>query len=208
MLRGLEREDLFTVVHEQFFTDTADYADILLPATNFLEHRDIQGAYGHYNVQLSQQSIDPPGQARSNVALFSALAQRLGFKEPCFRDTADQMIRQALGEGEHPHQDCRQPPWFRGITLERLEKEGHVRLQFESEVGPEHPLHSRPSPTAASARPAARLNFTQKASPPEASIRFRDSFHPRSRAIPRLPISPLRPFATRSSSCPARQTTT
>ena len=98
VLRGLEREDLFTVVHEQFFTDTADYADILLPATNFLEHRDIQGAYGHFNVQLSQQALAPPGQARSNVALFSALAQRLGFKEPCFRDTPDQMIRQAQGQ--------------------------------------------------------------------------------------------------------------
>ncbi|HEY0797195.1 MAG TPA: molybdopterin-dependent oxidoreductase, partial [Acidisarcina sp.] len=134
VLRGLEREDLFTVVHEQFFTDTADYADILLPATNFLEHRDIQGAYGHYNVQLSQQALEPPGQARSNVALFAALARRLGFKESCFLDTPDQMIRQALGESEDPHQACRQPVWFRGITLERLEREGHVRLQFESEA--------------------------------------------------------------------------
>jgi anaerobic selenocysteine-containing dehydrogenase len=82
------RPDLFTVVHELFFTDTTDYADYILPATTFLEHTDIQGAYGHYFVQLSQQAIEPPGEARSNVWLFSQLAQRMGFPEPCFRDTA------------------------------------------------------------------------------------------------------------------------
>jgi anaerobic selenocysteine-containing dehydrogenase len=73
--------DLFTVVHELFFTDTTDYADYILPATTFLEHTDIQGAYGHYFVQLSQQAIEPPGEARSNVWLFSQLAQRMGFPE-------------------------------------------------------------------------------------------------------------------------------
>ena len=57
----MARPDLFTVVHEQFFTDTADYADIVLPATTFLEHNDIQGAYGHYYVQLSDQAIDASG---------------------------------------------------------------------------------------------------------------------------------------------------
>ena len=55
--RGLERADLFTVVHELFFTDTTDYADFILPATTFLEHTDVQGAYGHYFVQLSKQAI-------------------------------------------------------------------------------------------------------------------------------------------------------
>ncbi len=54
VIRGLRRPDLFTVVHEQFFTDTADYADIVLPATTFFEHRDLQGAYGHYYLQLSR----------------------------------------------------------------------------------------------------------------------------------------------------------
>jgi anaerobic selenocysteine-containing dehydrogenase len=128
VLRGLEREDLFTIVHEQFFTDTADYADILLPATTFLEHKDVQGAYGHYYVQLSEQAIQPLGQARSNVWLFSQLARRLGFDEPCFRDTPDDLIAQGLGASRE-----KQPVWFRGITPERLAREGHVRLQFESE---------------------------------------------------------------------------
>ena len=69
------RDDLFTVVHEQFFTDTTDYADYILPATTFLEHTDVQGAYGHYFVQLSKQAIEPPGEARLEcVALRPACA--------------------------------------------------------------------------------------------------------------------------------------
>jgi anaerobic selenocysteine-containing dehydrogenase len=64
---GMQRDDLFTVVHEQFFTDTTDYADYILHATTFLEHTDIQGAYGHYFVQHSQQAIEPLGEARSSV---------------------------------------------------------------------------------------------------------------------------------------------
>ena len=72
--RGLKRPDLFTVVHEQFLTDTTDYADIVLPATTFFEHKDLQRAYGHYYLQVSQQAIDPVGECRSNVDLFRALA--------------------------------------------------------------------------------------------------------------------------------------
>ena len=97
--RGLLRPDLFTVVHELFFTDTTDYADYILPAVTFLEHTDIQGAYGHYFVQLSKQAIEPPGEARSNVWLFGQLAQRMGFPEPCFHDTPEQLIRQVLDIG-------------------------------------------------------------------------------------------------------------
>src|SRR6202034_1082292 len=96
VVRGLMRDDLFTVVSEQFFTDTTDYADLVLPATTFLEHKDFQGAYGHYFLQLSEQAIAPLGEARSNVWLFSELAQRIGFTEPCFRDTVDDLIEQAL----------------------------------------------------------------------------------------------------------------
>ena len=70
VLRGMRREDLFTVVHEQFFTDTADYADVVLPATTFLETKDVQGAYGHLFAQVSQRAIEPLGEARSNVRLF------------------------------------------------------------------------------------------------------------------------------------------
>jgi anaerobic selenocysteine-containing dehydrogenase len=97
VVRGLLRDDLYTVVHEQFFTDTTDYADIVLPATTFLEHKDFQGSYGHYYLQLSEQAIAPLGEARSNVALFSQLAQRMEFPEACFRDSVDDLIAQALG---------------------------------------------------------------------------------------------------------------
>ncbi len=124
VLRGMRREDLFTVVHEQFFTDTADYADILLPATTFLEAKDVQGAYGHYFAQISQQSIAPLGEARSNVALFGDLGQRMGFTEPCFKDTEDDLIDQALDTSN---------PWFTGVTRERLEREGHVPLALPTD---------------------------------------------------------------------------
>ena len=79
VIRGLQRTDLFTVVHEQFLTDTTDYADIVLPATTFFEHKDLQKAYGHYYLQVSQQAIAPLGECRSNVEVFRALAQRMGF---------------------------------------------------------------------------------------------------------------------------------
>jgi len=69
-VRGLKRPDLFTVVHEQFFTDTTDYADIVLPATTFFEHQDLQTAYGHYYLQISDQAIAPLGECQSNVDLF------------------------------------------------------------------------------------------------------------------------------------------
>ncbi len=121
VVRGLKREDLFTVVHEQFFTDTTDYADIALPATTFFEHKDLQRAYGHYYLQVSDQAIEPVGECRSNVDLFRELAQRMGFTEPCFRDSTDQMIDQAL---DSPN------PWLAGITRERLEHGGHIRLNF------------------------------------------------------------------------------
>ena len=122
VLRGLRRPDLFTVVHEQFFTDTTDYADIVLPATTFFEHKDLQGAYGHYFLQMSDQAIEPLGESRPNVELFRALAQRMGFDEDCFRESVDDMIDVALNSGN---------PWVRGIDRQRLETEGHIRLDFQ-----------------------------------------------------------------------------
>jgi len=128
VLRGMARANLFTVVHEQFFTDTADYADILLPATTFLEHKEIQGAYGHYYVQLSEKAIEPLGEARSNVQVFSELAQRMGFAEECFRDTTEDLIAQAL------RSNGSQPAVFAGISEQSLaEAGGHIRLRFEEE---------------------------------------------------------------------------
>ena len=127
--RGLARPDLFTVVHDLCFTDTTDYADYILPATTFLEHTDIQGAYGHYFVQLSKQAIEPPGEARSNVWLFGQLAQRMSFPEPCFRDTPEDIIRQALridpGNGAHSAN-----PGMEHITFAQLEEQGHIPLSF------------------------------------------------------------------------------
>ena len=119
VLAGLRREDLFTVVHEQFFTDTTDYADVVLPATTFLEHKDVMGAYGHLFAQISQQAIAPLGEARSNVWMFGELGKRMGFKEAAFDDGEDELIAQALAS-KHPY--------FAGITKERLEQEGHVPL--------------------------------------------------------------------------------
>jgi anaerobic selenocysteine-containing dehydrogenase len=121
VLQGFLREDLFTVVHEQFFTDTTDYADVVLPAPTFLETKDVQGAYGHLFAQVSNRAITPLGEARSNVDLFGELGQRMEFTEPGFYDTEDALIEQALATKD---------PWFKGITRERLEHEGHVELNM------------------------------------------------------------------------------
>ena len=122
VVRGLRRPDLFTVVHEQFFTDTTDYADIVLPATTFFEHKELQTAYGHYYLQVSHQAIEPPGECRSNVELFRALAEHMGFEDECFEESVDQMMDAALAS---------ENPWLKNINRERLEREGHVRLCFE-----------------------------------------------------------------------------
>ncbi len=123
VIRGFQRPDLFTVVHEQFFTDTADYADLLLPATTFFEHKELQKAYGHYYLQVSNQAIAPLGECKSNTDLFQELALRMGFSDDCFRQTVDDMIDQALAKPD-------KRGWLEGITRERLEKEGHVRLNL------------------------------------------------------------------------------
>jgi anaerobic selenocysteine-containing dehydrogenase len=130
VLKGMAREDLFTVVHEQFFTDTADYADYLLPATTFLEHKDVQGAYGHYYVQISNPAIAPLGESRPNVWLFSELAQRMGFSESCFRDTPEDLIAQTLRAGSDE-----QSAWLKGVDEAALNAAGgHIRLKFEDEA--------------------------------------------------------------------------
>jgi anaerobic selenocysteine-containing dehydrogenase len=124
VVRGLKRPDLFTVVHEQFFTDTTDYADIVLPATTFFEQKDLQTAYGHYYVQISNQAMEPVGECRSNVEMFRALAERMGFEDECFRETVDSMIDRALESAN---------PWLQGITRNRLERDHRIRLNFENE---------------------------------------------------------------------------
>jgi anaerobic selenocysteine-containing dehydrogenase len=96
VLAGLEREDLFTVVLEHFQTDTADYADILLPATTQLEHLDIHKAYGHTYAMLNTPAIQPVGESKPNTEIFRLLAARMGFDDPCFKDSDEDLVRQAL----------------------------------------------------------------------------------------------------------------
>ena len=127
VLAGMRREDLFTVVLEQFRTDTADYGDILLPSTTFLEHTDLYRSYGHYFLQLARPALDPPGEARSNVEVFRDLALRMGFDDQCFRDSEDIMIRSLLRSGH---------PFLEGITLERLDREHSIRLNISASGAP------------------------------------------------------------------------
>jgi anaerobic selenocysteine-containing dehydrogenase len=108
VLKGMRREDLFTVVLEHFQNDTADHADILLPATTFLEHTDLYLAYGHHHLQMARPVVEAPGEARSNVDIFRALAGRMGFLDGCFEDSEDDMIRTLLGSGH---------PFLQDITL-------------------------------------------------------------------------------------------
>src|SRR6266850_2144187 len=115
VLEGLRREDLFTVVLEHFQTDTADYADILLPATTQLEHFDLHRAYGHTYVMLNTPAIQPLGECKPNTEIFRLLAGRLGFEDPCFKDSDEDMARQALAS-------------LNGITLEDLHEKGWIPL--------------------------------------------------------------------------------
>lgn len=111
---GFAREDLFTVVLEHFMTDTADLADIVLPATTQLEHWDVHGSYGHTYAVLNEPAIAPLGEARPNTAVFRALAQRLGFGEPCFDDDDETLVR-GVYKAEV-------------VPFERLQAEGWVKL--------------------------------------------------------------------------------
>lgn len=124
---GLRREDLLTVVLEHFQTDTADYADWLLPATTQLEHWDVHTSYGHLYVTLNRPSIEPVGQSLPNSEIFRRLAARLGFDEPEFRDSDLDLIRQALGSGH---------PSLEGITLEALLERGWMRLRVPEPFAP------------------------------------------------------------------------
>lgn len=96
VLKGLTREDLFTVVHERFMTDTARFADVVLPSTSSLEHSDLYRAYGHYCIQRAKPAIPPVGESKSNWQAFSLLAEAIGFSDPFFRQSAEDLIRHVL----------------------------------------------------------------------------------------------------------------
>ncbi len=119
VLRGLEREDLFTVVHEQHLTDTTDYADIVLPATTSMEHVDLYKSYGHMYLQLAEPVIPPEGEARSNWHVVRCLAKAMALPDPHFDKDEATLVREALASGD---------PSVAGITYERLKDERVVRL--------------------------------------------------------------------------------
>jgi anaerobic selenocysteine-containing dehydrogenase len=127
VIAGFKREDLFTVVHEIFQTDTADYADILLPATTQLEHFDIHKAYGHIYMLINKPAIEPLGEAKPNSEVFRLLAERLGFTEDCFKDSDEEIARQAINY-DHPR--------MRGITFEELKDRGWMRLSVPENFAP------------------------------------------------------------------------
>ena len=121
VLKGLAREDLFTVVLEHFQTDTADFADIVLPATTQLEHWDLHLSYGHHYVSLNQPSIEPLGEALPNSEIFRRLADRMGLDHPALRDDDVTMIRQALDSTSEK---------LAGVTFEALVEKGWMRLNL------------------------------------------------------------------------------
>lgn len=121
VLDGLKRDDLFTVVHEQVWTDTARYADLVLPATTHLEHSDLYMSYWHGVLQWADPIISPLGESKSNIELFQELARRMGFTEPSFRDSTEDIAREALDT----------PFWKdQGITLDRLKNERYISLEL------------------------------------------------------------------------------
>jgi len=121
IIAGFAREDLFTVVHDIFQTDTADYADIILPATTQLEQFDIHKSYGHLYVQASQPAIPPVGEAKANAEVFRLLAERMEFEDACLRDSDEDICRQALDSTA---------PALDGLTWETLKKKGWQRLKI------------------------------------------------------------------------------
>jgi anaerobic selenocysteine-containing dehydrogenase len=135
VLQGLRREDLFTVVHEQFPTDTADYADILLPATTQLEHFDLHGSYGHLYVQVNRPAIAPLAESKPNTEVFRLLARRLGFEPELFEVSDEQLAAEALqpsgGPNGYPSADA-----FAGIDLEQLKTNGPMRLNLPKDYTP------------------------------------------------------------------------
>jgi anaerobic selenocysteine-containing dehydrogenase len=110
--RGFARDDLFTVVLEHFQTDTADYADILLPATTQLEHLDVVKPYGHYYLMANNPAIAPLGESKPNSEIFRLLARAMGFTEPCFADS-DETIAQAAVSGDWEFDAVRAVGWKR-----------------------------------------------------------------------------------------------
>jgi len=117
--RGFARDDLFTVVHDLFATDTVDFADVVLPATTTLEQFDIHKSYGHLYVSLNRPAIEPLGESKPNTEVFRLLAARMGLDHAALREDDETLARQAF-RWDHPN--------LKGIDYERIDREGAVRL--------------------------------------------------------------------------------
>jgi anaerobic selenocysteine-containing dehydrogenase len=139
VVAGLRRDDLFTVVHELFLTDTADYADLVLPATSQLEQTDLHKAYGHTFLTYNAPAIAPLGEAKSNWEVMGLLAGAMGFSEPWLHQSPDEVIDEILAA------TARTEPSFRGITAGRLRAEGRVALALGGE--PPHAGGRFPTPS-------------------------------------------------------------
>ncbi len=131
VLRGLAREDLFTVVHERFLTDTARYADVVLPSTSSLEHADLYRAYGSYCIQRARPAVPPVGGSRCNWDVFRLLAEAMGFSDAFFRQEADDLVETLLAQPS---------PWREGIDTEALAEGRAVEV-----VAPPGPRFATPS---------------------------------------------------------------
>lgn len=127
VLEGLSRPDLFTVVHELFMTDTARYADLVLPATSQFEHWDLHKAYGHLYVALNRPAMAPLGEAKSNWEVSQALAKRMGYTDAAFQQSAEEIIQDALAQGGTA---------VEGVTWEALLEHGHARLNYPRPMVP------------------------------------------------------------------------
>ena len=121
--KGLLREDLFVVVHDLFMTETAKYADIILPATSSYENTDFYASYWHHYMQIQQPVIEPHGESKSNVEVFKLLAKGMGFEEPAFQETEAEMIAKSL--------DYPRNPYLEGITYEKLVEKQYVKANMK-----------------------------------------------------------------------------
>jgi len=134
VLKGLSREDLFTVVHERFLTDTARYADIVLPSTSSLEHSDLYRSYGTYCIQRAKTVIPPVGESKSNWEVFGLLAEAMGFREPFFRQTADEFIDHILSIPNPMRDGINEESFATGKAVE-LPLPAHPETQYKTPSG-------------------------------------------------------------------------
>ncbi|MED3907546.1 molybdopterin oxidoreductase family protein [Geobacillus thermodenitrificans] len=121
--QGLAREDLFVIVHDLFVTETAKYADIVLPATSSFENTDLYTSYWHHYVQIQQPVIERYGESKSNVEVFQLLAKRMGFEDPCLYETEEEMISQALDNPTNP--------FLEGIRYETLVEKQYIKAKVK-----------------------------------------------------------------------------